>query len=175
MRSRPVLPKINSLPGPEQQFAVADRHGNRTSGEHASRMRGHVVITFGVVPVGRIRVRNPALCQRFKIVANCRIGVLGNHHRAARMLDKDLNDTRSNPRCANEPRDIGGDLCRAAAAGTNLKGLLHPPYSSRLSSLVHKFGNVLSTATQSFGVSISVSVSKLDELLRIRDAHSTRM
>jgi hypothetical protein len=37
------------------------------------------------------------------------------------MLDKDLRDTRCYSRCANEPRDIGGDFSRAAVTGANLK------------------------------------------------------
>ncbi len=87
-------------------------------------MRGHIVVAFRVMFVGGIAVRRPTVCECFKIAANCRVGVLGNDHRAAGVLREHVDNATAYARSTDQARDPGGDLRRAAAAGVNLKRVL---------------------------------------------------
>ena len=119
-----MLPQVNPLPGPEQQFSIAKGHRHGTARKHASCMRGHIIVPFGIVLIRDVTVRRPALCERFKIDANQRVGILGNDHRTTRVLREDVGDATAYPAGTDQAGDVGGYLRRAALTRVNLKSVL---------------------------------------------------
>lgn len=124
MSVRAVLPQENALPGAEQQPAGADGHRHRRIGEHAARVRRHVVGAFGVVAIGGIAVRRPAHGQGFEVAAHVGVGVLGDGQRAAGMTHEDVRQADGDPAGAHDFDDARGDVDGAAAAGLDVKDLL---------------------------------------------------
>ena len=101
-------------------------------------MCGHIIVAFHIVPVRRICVWRPPLGQHLKVVSNGRIRVLGNHQGATGVLDKDMRNTNGDAGPADDGFKLGGDICRAAAAGLNLNNLLvgHPLFFGLIGLLV---------------------------------------
>ena len=73
-----MFPKVNALPGAEDQEAPSHRDGQVHSCESGADMRRHVIIAFSGVNEHRIAVWNEAAEEGFEIAANIRVGIFLN-------------------------------------------------------------------------------------------------
>ena len=124
MRVAAVFPKIDALPGAEQQFAILYRDAERTAGDDVAAMRSHVVDAFVIVPIGRVAVGRPTSGQRFEIVPYRWIGVLGQDHRTTRVQHKNVGETGRDAGGTDDCGHLTRDFAGAAAARRYVENLL---------------------------------------------------
>ena len=73
-------------------------------------MGGHVVVAFEIVSIGRIAIRRPALHQRFQIVADRGIGILGNGQAATRMAAENMGNSGVDRSIPDDGSDFAGNF-----------------------------------------------------------------
>ena len=120
------------LPSTQKQPAFTDRNGHRCGGEHAARVRRHVVRSFGIVPVPGIAVGREAADQRLEVLAHRGVGILRYDQRRAGVLDEDVAGAAADPRRRDDALDLAGDFGRPAAARAEGKRLLDNQGRQRL-------------------------------------------
>src|ERR1700743_2077144 len=76
MRRTPMLEQINTLPGPQSEVALQDRHWELHAGRRRADVCGHVVGAFVCVPILAGVLRRQAIEKCLQIAANVRRGVL---------------------------------------------------------------------------------------------------
>ena len=115
MRVSAVFPKINPLPGAEQQPAVRERHGFTGPRERHFDMTGHVVRTFQRMLEVWIVFRNQPIKPSLEIGARGRVSVFHDDQAAARVLAEDRRETLLLPATRKFLRYETGDFMQALA------------------------------------------------------------
>jgi hypothetical protein len=92
--------------------------------QNGSCVSGHVVITFGIVPIFGIPIGCPAIRQRFQVLANGSVGVLGNHQRTACVLYKNKDNSCPHRRSPNHASNLCCDLGGAATTCLDRQSVL---------------------------------------------------
>ena len=140
MRTPTVLPDIDALPGAELQTAVTDRQRQIMPRQQGPRMRGHVIRTLVVVCVDGIAVGHQALRHTLKIMANARIGILGQTKARAGVLQEKMAQSGSNPRWTGGHQGLHarGETRESAARRFDFDEVLSP-HAAKLTSPQPRF------------------------------------
>ena len=121
----PVLPEIHALPGSEVAALAGHRDRKARLGQHRAHVCGHVVGSFGGMPVFRVTVRGDARHDGLEVCQNGRVSVLAQHQRCAGVVYENLAQTIRNPGSADNFLNRVRNFVRAAAAGDNFDAFLH--------------------------------------------------
>lgn len=116
MRSMPVFPQIDALPGAQGTTAGPDRQCQAYVRQHAPDVRRHVVWSFIRMAEQGVAVGRQPRHEAFEILAHRRICVLRNHQRCARVLQEQMAQPGPDAGVVHGRVDQTGDFNAAATA-----------------------------------------------------------
>ena len=115
VRAPSMLPKIEGLPGAEEQGAVCDGDGFARTSDRRTEVRGHVVRALRIVLVGPLVLGSKLLEPTLEITQHGGIGVLLDHDGCARVPEEDAAEARPDLALMDDAAHFRGDVVEAPA------------------------------------------------------------
>ena len=116
-----MLPNVNTLPCPENEFPTRDRDAEVDCGQRSADVRGHVVVTLGRVDEHLVAVGDKLLKKGFEVAAYVRIGILLNEQRRGSVLQVECRETRLQTAFRDKFFNTPRELVEAASASRNIQ------------------------------------------------------
>ncbi len=117
MRARPMLEKIDTLPGSKCKTSIEYRDSQGSLSKHASNVARHIVRTLGGVPVPGLFFLYESPEEFVEIAHNIGVGIFLNGQRRGGMANEDGKECGFDTLLRNPRADFGSDVVQTLAAG----------------------------------------------------------
>ena len=109
-----MFAEIDTLPGTECKFTIANRNQHRTSQQGSFQVRRHIIRSFIVMNIIRIIFLDGFIEEHFKVLSDCGVSVFVDGEGCGCVLDEDLAKAGGDFVIRDGFKDVGSDEVEAA-------------------------------------------------------------